>query len=116
MSREFGIYPENITPRQWWGARALIEKEWGTGKWRFSLLPDRQNYERQNDVSDTDKDDFFFFLSHDMDDALQHLVATSYSFRNGSESFIFESESGRFHCEANPRNSGGYLYIGCWEK
>ena len=44
MSREFGIYPENMEPRQWWGARAIVEKI--NGEWRFSLLYDRQNYER----------------------------------------------------------------------
>ena len=26
--------------------------------------------------------------------------------------FYFESESGFFYCEADERNSGGYLYIG----
>lgn len=113
MSREFGIYPENMEPRQWWGARAIVEKI--NGEWRFSLLYDRQNYERESVVSDTDKADLFWWMENVMDAELQKRVREDYFFRTGDELFVLTSEAGRFRCEARARNSGGYLYIGVWE-
>lgn len=113
MARDFGIYPEGIAPRQWWGARALLEKNGDS--WTFCLLPDRQNYERDKTVTDTDHDDFFCWLSHEMDAALQARVRADYDFRTKDTLFTLDSETGRFHCEARARNSGGYLYIGAWE-
>ena len=113
MARDFGIYPEQITPRQWWGARALLERD--KKGWHFTLLPDRQNYERSEGVTDTDHDDFFFWLSHEMDAALQKRVHDDYAFRGNDILFTLDSQAGRFHCEARTRNSGGYLYIGAWE-
>lgn len=107
MSREWGIYPDGHKPLQWWGARAIIERG------EMVLLPDRQNYERDESVSDVDKEDMFFWMSHEMDAALKKATKAG-QFRE-SELFMVESESGRFHCEANGRSSGGYIYIGCWE-
>lgn len=109
MSREFGIYPENCTPRQWWGARALIEHG------RMVLLPDRQNYERNDAVSDADKVDMFFWMQNTMDAAIQTWVKSTRP-REWTDKFELDSDSGRFHCEATPLGSfGAYLYIGVWE-
>lgn len=113
MSRDFGIYPDGFNPRQWWGARALIEHR--NGKWRFALLPDRQNYECDETVTDTDRADFFCWMENEMDKALQERVRVDYKFREEDVLFTLDSQSGRFHCEARSRNSGGYLYIGVWE-
>ena len=109
MSREWGIYPESCAPRQWWGARALIENG------RMVLLPDRQNYERDDVVSDTDKSDMFFWMQNTMYDAIQDWVMKTRP-REWENRFELDSDSGRFHCEATPKNSdGSYLYIGVWE-
>lgn len=109
MSREWGIYPKNHEPRQWWGARAIIER----GK--MVLLPDRQNYESDGATS-TDKEDMFWWMENVMDAALQEQCKLG-KFCEWDDLFVLESESGRFHCEATPKNSGGsYLYIGVWEK
>lgn len=109
MSKEWGIYPENIIPRQWWGARALIKH----GK--MILLPDRQNYERDSSVSETDKLDFFFWMENTMDKEIQKKAKEGF-FKRWEDVFMLDSENGRFHCEATPKNSGGgYLYIGVWE-
>ena len=109
MSREWGIYPEDHEPRQWWGARAIIKNK------RMVLLPDRQNYERSDEVSNTDKDDMFWWMKNVMDAALREQCRLG-KFREWDDLFVLESESGRFHCEATPKNSGGgYLYIGVWE-
>lgn len=109
MSREWGIYPEDCEPKQWWGARALIENR------RFVLLFDRQNYEQGEKASDTDKGDMFFWMENTMDPAIQEQVKKGF-FRKWEDVFRLDSESGRFHCEATTKNSGGaYLYIGVWE-
>lgn len=110
--REFGIYPDDCMPRQWWGARAIVENR--NGKWSFALLPDRQNYEKGSDVSDSDKSDMFYWMETVMDAALKEKVQ-EYKFRVSDELFVLDSASGQFHCEASCRNSGGYMYIGCWE-
>ena len=107
MSREWGIYPENCTPSQWWGARAIINR----GK--FELLPDRQNYERQEGVSDRDKGDFFFWLENSFDIAVKQALNDG-KFKTAAV-WTMDSSSGRFHAEATTRDSGGYLYVGVWE-
>jgi len=46
VSHEWGNYPENFTPKMYWGARAILERESnGPGK-ILCLLPDRQSFER----------------------------------------------------------------------
>lgn len=109
MSREWGIYPDDCQPRQWWGARAIINRG------RMELLPDRQNYERNDDVSDVDRDDMFFWMGSEMDSVIRKKVKEGF-FKKWEDILIINSETGRFHCEATPKNSGGcYLYIGVWE-
>lgn len=109
MSREWGIYPESCEPKQWWGARALIENG------RMVLLYDRQSYEQSLKASETDKKDMFFWMQNTMDPAIQEQVKKGF-FKKWEDVFTLVSESGRFHCEATTKNSGGaYLYIGVWE-
>lgn len=108
--REWGIYPENFTPRQWWGARAIIKKG------AVCLLPDRQNYEADSSVTEQERADMFNWMSSTMDAALQ-AQAKAQKFNCWEDYLILDSEDGRFHCEASPKNSGGdYLYIGCWQQ
>lgn len=99
MSREWGIYPEAATPKMWWGARAIITK----GK--LEVLYDRQNFE--GNVSEAD--DFFAWLNKT---AIPKLAEEAK--RYNTQHVFFDSDDGRFHCEAKDMNSGGYLYIGCW--
>ena len=109
MSREFGVYPEGIAPRQWWGGRGAVIK----GK--MEIYPDRQNYERSENVSDADKRAMFEWMEEVMDPELQKL-AKSGQLREWSDKFAMDSDDGRFHCEVTPKNSGGgYMYIGVWE-
>lgn len=109
MSREWGIYPENCEPKQWWGARALIENG------RMVLLFDRQSYEQGDKASVENKQDMFSWMRDTMDPAIQEQVKRGF-FRKWEDVFTLDSEDGRFHCEATTKNSGGaYLYIGVWE-
>ena len=110
MSRECGIYPEDCQPKQWWGARALIENR------RMVLLPDRQNYERGEGVTDADKEDMFFWMENTLDPVIQEKVKKGF-FKDWADVLVFDSASGRFHCEASTKGSmGSYLYIGVWER
>lgn len=99
MSKEFGIYPENITPKMWWGARAIITRG------QFDIPYDRKSFD--GDSSDTD--DFFFWINNTAMPKVIELVQ-----KRDTKEISFDSEGGRFHCEAADRDSGGYLYIGCW--
>lgn len=57
MSHEWGNYPENFTPKMYWGARAILKKENGHPGKMLELLPDRQCFE-QLDGSRRSKDEF----------------------------------------------------------
>ena len=46
MSHEWGDYPENFTPKMYWGARAILERESDQPGKALHLLPDRQSFER----------------------------------------------------------------------
>ena len=46
MSHEWGNYPENFTPKMYWGARAILERDSGGPGKALYLLPDRQSFER----------------------------------------------------------------------
>lgn len=103
MARDFGIYPENVTPKLWWGARAIATNR----NYGIDIPYDRQNFE--GDKDSPDKDEFFYWLNN------VAIPELNKRFRNYETMKIsFESESGCFHCEADDRSSGGYLYIGAW--
>lgn len=45
MNHEWGNYPENFTPKMYWGARAIFEWESSRSGKVLYLLPDRQSFE-----------------------------------------------------------------------
>lgn len=106
--REWGIYPEDCKPTQWWGARAIIER--GS---RLDLLPDRQNYEAA-EVSQKEKDDFIEWINQTAIPFLEQKAEKGF-FHRWEDIAVIDSDTKRYHCEATPKNSyGEYLYIGCW--
>lgn len=112
MSHEWGNYPENFTPKMYWGARAIIER--AGSKHNIVLLPDRQSFERLNG-SRMDEDDFVEWINSKVLPAIREKAESGY-FCKWEDMFTLDSDSGAFRCEASPKNSGGgYLYIGCWE-
>ena len=46
MSHEWGNYPENFTPKMYWGARAILERDSGGPGKALYLLHDRQSFEQ----------------------------------------------------------------------
>lgn len=112
MSHEWGNYPENLAPKMYWGARAIIERS--GGKKQLSLLPDRQSFERL-EGSRMGKDDFIDWINTKVLPAIREKAKGGF-FNAWEDVFFLDSDSPAFHCEATPKNSGGsYLYIGCWE-
>lgn len=110
MSRDFGIYPENCTPRQWWGARAIIE-----GHAQLDFLPDRQSRELAAAVTIEEREAFDTWILDVAIPAMRKKAANGF-FRKWEDALRLSSTDGRFHCECTPKNScGEYLYIGCWE-
>ncbi|MEG1492583.1 MAG: hypothetical protein RR394_10065 [Oscillospiraceae bacterium] len=113
MNIEWGNCPEDVKPKMYWGARAIIEF---TPKGHtLVVLPDRQSFEQGADVC-MDKDDFMYWINSKVLPAICVKVKEGF-FREWGNYFRLISDSGVFHCEATPKNSGGsYLYIGCWEE
>ena len=97
MGREFGIYPKNREPQLWIGCRAIItdrifDVPWG--RW-------------SEDVKyDSGRDDFVWWINHTA------IPIIGDGLKKGVKKFYLESENGLFVCEADDRNSGGYLYCG----
>ena len=114
MSHEWGSYPENFTPKMYWGARAILERESDRPGKAMYLLPDRQSFERL-DGSQMDAKSFFDWINGKvLPELRQH--ARENRFYEWSNLVTIQSEDGAFVCQATPKNSGGeYLYIGCWE-
>ena len=114
MSHEWGNYPEDFTPKMYWGARAILERvsDW-SGK-SLDLLPDRQSFERL-DGSQMDESAFFDWINKKVLPELRR-HARKNRFYQWKDLVTIQSEDGAFMCQATPKNSGGeYLYIGCWE-
>lgn len=95
----FGIYPENTNPELWWGARAIVTK------YRLDIPRDRQNFEGDKAASA----DFIQWIN---DVALPYIEDECIPRK--TKNISIDSDDGRYHCEADDRNSGGYLYIGAW--
>lgn len=109
--RDFGIYPEGITPDAWWGARAIISRSRKSGERLMELLPDRQNAEFVGGIADNRLIDW---LNDDVLPDLRKQVKLS-SFRSWQDMAHGFSHFGDYYFEASPKNSGGeYLYIGAW--
>ena len=104
MSREFGIYPTTHEPKLYWGARAIITQGYVDIPW------DRKSFD--GDKESPDCDDFFDWINSvalpKLNDAAEKRVW------GGEIKLSLDSEHGCFHCEADTKESGGYLYIGCW--
>ncbi len=114
MSHEWGNYPENFTPKMYWGARAILQREIGQPGKSLDLLPDRQSFE-QLEGSQTDEDTFFNWINMKVLPELRR-HARENRFYVWDDLVTIQSEDGSFMCQATPKNSGGeYLYIGCWE-
>ena len=114
MSHEWGNYPEDFTPKMYWGARAILERESGKPGKALYLLPDRQSFE-QLDGSQRDQDAFFAWINTKALPELRRLAREN-RFYEWSDLVTIQSEDEAFMCQATPKNSGGeYLYIGCWE-
>lgn len=102
---EWGIYPEDFTPRIYWGARAIISEGF------LDLLPDRQSFQSEADVGKNERDEFMMWVNKH---ALPHLNerVKKYDTKNVS----YSNQDGRYQCVARDRNSGGYLYIGAYAR
>lgn len=97
MSREFGIYPTDREPTLWIGCRAIITNR------NLDIPWDRWS----NDIKYAGgKEDFVWWINNVAIPKIEQKV------RSGEKKFEFFSESNLFYCEADDRNSGGYLYIG----
>ena len=97
MSREFGIYPANKEPQLWIGCRAIItdrifDVPWG--RWSEDI-----KYE-------SGRDDFVWWINN------VAIPKLEIGIKEGKKKFHFASESYHFICEADDRDSGGYLYVG----
>ncbi|MBD5162904.1 MAG: hypothetical protein HDT14_13015 [Oscillibacter sp.] len=114
MSHEWGNYPENFTPKMYWGARAILERERGRPGKALFLLPDRQSFERLVG-SQRDPDTFIDWINKKVLPELRRLARDD-RFYEWNDLVTIQSADGAFLCQATPKNSGGeYLYIGCWE-
>ena len=103
MAREFGIYPNNITPTMWWGARAIAtDRNFG-----IDIPWNRQNFE--GDRMHPRNDDFIQWINYTVIPELNKRLKNY-----DTKRISIDSEDGFFHCEADDRSSGGYLYIGAW--
>lgn len=114
MSHEWGNYPENFTPKMYWGARVILERRSGQPGKSPNLLLDRQSFERL-DGSQQSQDAFFTWINEKVLPELRHLAREN-RFYEWNDLVTLRSEDSAFICQVTPKNSGGeYLYIGCWE-
>ena len=114
MNHEWGNYPENFTPKMYWGARAILERRSGCPGKALYILPDRQSFE-QLDGSQRDSDVFLDWINKQVLPEMRRLAGEN-RFYEWGDLVTIRSEDGAFICQATPKNSGGeYLYIGCWE-
>ena len=102
---EWGIYPDDFTPALYWGARAII-----TGGF-VDLLPNRQSFQRAESVTDDEKDEFVAWLDKQAIPYLNRPVKV-----HEAAHIEFHSRDDSFHCFAEDRSSGGYLYIGAYRR
>ena len=102
---EWGIYPEDFDPALFWGARAII-----TGG-AVDLLPDRQSFLKAESVTDDEKDEFVAWLDKQAIPYLNQRINA-----HDTAHIEFHSRDNSFHCVAEDRSSGGYLYIGAYRR
>ena len=78
MSHEWGNYPENFTPKMYWGARAILERVSGQSGKSLDLLPDRQSFER-SDGNQREQDVFFDWINTKVLPELRRLARENHS-------------------------------------
>lgn len=94
---EFGLEPTNCVPLYLIGARGIIDKyglDIPYDRWSNSFLETNRKQELINFVNET---------------ALQELEKRV---KKHDTKGFFDSVDGKFRCEYDDRNSGGYLYCG----
>ena len=97
----FGIYPEGTTPELWWGARAIITTR------EIDIPMGRQNFE--GDKAHEEFYDFFGWINNTAIPYLNECIK-----KGKTKNISIDSEDGKYHCESDDKDSGGYLYIGVW--
>jgi len=106
---EWGITPENCDPKLCWGARGVIRYSNFTKKRNLELYPDRQSFYMADGAEG--KQSFIAWINEELIPLLETKV------RQYNTSHIeYISEDGKYHAVAEDRSSGGYLYIGAWER
>lgn len=109
MSHERGNYPENFTPKMYWGARAILERDsYRLGKALY-LLPDRQSFERL-DGSQRGQDAFFDWINTKVLSELRRLAREN-RFYEWNDLVTVQSEDVAFMCQATPKGSYGGISL-----
>lgn len=97
MAREFGLYPETSVPHYWIGCRAIITRN------GLEIPYDRWSSDFRSTAR---KQELIDFVNGEAAPKLERIV------RQHRTNGYFDSEDGKFRCEYDTRNSGGYLYCG----
>src|SRR5262249_31444814 len=97
--------PEGVMVAAAWGARAIYHP---MRRERIDLLPDRQQR----------APDSFSEANHQLSHWLNHRALAALNLRcrglRGDSPNGGGGADGKYHTEASPQASGGYLYIGAW--
>ena len=109
MSHEWGNYPENFTPKMYWGARAILERQSGLPGKALCLLYDRQSFE-QLEGSQRDQDVFFDWINTTALPELRRLAREN-RFYEWNDLTTIQSEDGAFMGQATPRAAMGNTSI-----
>ena len=100
---EWGIYPEGVTTRLYWGARAIITSG------EVELLRDRQSFHKQEDVTEAEQRDFMDWINH------KALPIVNIHVRAKDTAHIkLRSIYAPYYLNAEDRESDGYLYVGAY--
>ncbi len=106
---EFGIQPPKGT-KVAWGARAIFKPI--SRNPAIDILWDRQDAfgdkEEREELVEWVKNTGFPWLEKEVEDKASYTLSRSYR--------TFHYEEGDYVIEADPKASGGYLYIGAWKK
>jgi hypothetical protein len=104
--------PENVNVVAHWGARAIF-----TNSDYIDLLPDRQSLtrpENRGGLYTDDRDPLINWVNKTGLPWLRKEAAQQFDSSSGERRTI-SFDDGKYHIEADPQGSYGYLYIGAWE-
>lgn len=99
MSKEFGLYPNNV-PHYWIGARMIVsggEMYIPWDRWSSEFHSTQRKHELISWVN-----------NYAIDEVMRRIK----EFGRDTGWHFFDSEDGKFRCEYDDRNSGGYVYLG----